>query len=131
MLTYSAKSFDELATPLSRNKILLLIEITDPIRAEQIDLYSLILGGLGIDRAPGNVADNFLDRGYLTAETEISDRNKNICLGVIESFRQSRIQDIAKAYLFIDEQFVEHSRDGLPSMFDLVAQLPVSCYRVK
>jgi len=131
LLTYSAKSFDELATPLSRNKILLLIEIADPNRAEQIDLYSLILGGLGIDGTPGNVAEDFLDLGYLVAETEISERNRNICLGVVDSFRQSRIQDIAKAYLFIDEQLVEHSRDGLPSMFDLVAQLPASCYRLK
>jgi hypothetical protein len=131
LLTYSAKSFDELATPLSRNKIFLLIEITDPKQAEQIDLYSLILGGLGIDGVPGCVADNFLERGYLTAETEISDRNKEICLGVIESFRQSRIQEIAMAYLFIDEQLVEHSRDGLPSMFDLVTQLSSSCYRIK
>lgn len=131
MLKYSAKSFDELATPLSRNKIFLLVEIADPDRAEQIDLYPLMVDGLGMDGAVDEIIEKARDHSYLVAETEISDTNEQAGLAVIDFFRQSKIRDVVKAYLFINEQLIENSHDGLPSMFDLLAQLPAPCYRLK
>lgn len=131
MIRYSAKSFDELATPLSRNKIVLLVEIADPDRAEQLDLLPLMAGGLGLAGAVDDMLEKTHDHNYLLAEAEISDKNKQASLAVIDYFRQSKIRDVVKAYLFIDEQLIENSRDGLPSMFDLLAQLPAPCYRLK
>ncbi|MDR3562753.1 MAG: hypothetical protein P4N41_16170 [Negativicutes bacterium] len=130
MLNYLAKSFAELATPLSRNKLFLLVEIFEPDQANQIDFYPLFLRGLRMDGASSDVMDS-LNRGFLVAEAEISDQNREIGLSVVDFFRQAKIRDIAKVYLFANEQLVEHSHDGLPSIYDLVAELPPPCYSIK
>lgn len=131
MFTYSAKSFEELALPLSRNKVFLLVEILDPFKADGIDYYHLIMNGLGLDVSGSGTVGESIARGYLVAETEISDRNRNSALSVIDYFRRANVKDIARAYLFINEELVEHSSDGMPSMFDLVEELPSACYRFK
>lgn len=131
MLTYSAKSFDELATPLSRNKIFLLIDVAKPERAEQIDLYPIMLQGLGISVDDTGIIEGTSERKYLVAETDVTDQNRELGLAVVDFFRQHSIKEVAKAYLFIDEQLLECSGDGLPSTYDLVTQLPTPCYRFK
>ena len=132
MLKYSAKSFDELATPLSRNKIFLLVDIADPDQANQLDLFPLMAEGLGVDDAAvDDIIERSPDQRYLVAESEISDKSRDAGLAVVDFFRQSRVREVAKAYLFINEQLVEHSQDGLPSAIDLLADLPAPCYRLK
>ena len=131
MLKYSPKSFAELTTPLSRNKIFLLVEITDPGRVDQFDYYHLVMDGLGLDSDPSSAIESALDRDYLVAETDITEHDKSRALAVVDFFRQVRLRDIVKVYLFIDEQLVEHSRDGLPSTYDLMTELPRLAYSLK
>lgn len=128
MLKYLAKTFAELATPLSRKKLLLLVEVTEPGLANQIDFYPAVLRGLRLDNSSGDVLDS-LSRGYLVAETEISPNNRDMGLEVIDYFRQARLRSIIKVYLFADGQLVEYSHDGRTSVHDLVAGLPSRCRR--
>ncbi len=130
-MNYAVKTFDELATPLSRNKVFLLVEVTDPVLADSIEHFHTILNGLGISEGFRERTEDYWDRGYLVAETEITDQAREQALSIVDYFRQRKLRDIIKVFLFVNEQLIEHSHDGLPSTYDLLGSLSPGCYATR
>lgn len=130
-MNYTAKTFDELATPLSRNKVFLLVEVTDPVLADSIEHFHSILHGLGISEDFRERMEDYWGRGYLVAEAAITDQAREQALCIVDYFRQRKLRGIIKVFLFVNEQLIEHSHDGLPSSYDLLVSLSPGCYATR
>jgi hypothetical protein len=119
---YKVTGFDEIVGPMSRGKVLVLLRVSDPARCDQIDCYQALLKGIGV--AEGTLLlESFLERGFLAAETTISEDSTHLANQVVDYFRGKKLQEAVQAYLFIDGNLVEHSGDGKPSVQEVLAEL--------
>ena len=121
MLQGQAVSFEELAAPWSKGKVLILVEMLDVHFCDQMDNALAIIKGLEL-RSDGqnNLFDQFLQQGYLVMREEISQENKSRAIQIVDYFRQKSLQAAAKAYLFIDEELIEYSADNMASSLDIL-----------
>lgn len=124
MLRIKPVSFDDLVSPLSRKKILILLEVLDPLRCENLDCALAISAYLNIqiDKLP-NDYEAFVSSGFMTIEHNISETSRTWSEAALDFFRQRKVRDAVKAYLFINEEFIGHSQDGHTSVFDILSDI--------
>lgn len=121
MLQGQAVSFEDLVAPWSKGSVLTLVEMLDLQLCDQMDNALAIIKGLELrSDAQNRLFDQFLKQGYLIIRDELSQESKIQALQILDFFRQKNLQAAAKAYLFIDEAFVEHSGDSLASSWDVL-----------
>lgn len=127
MLQGQAVSFEELAAPWSKGNVLILVEMLDFQLCDQMDNALKIMKGLELKSDGQNrLFDQFLQQGYLIIRDELSQENKSHATQILDYFRQKELQAAAKAYLFIDQELVQHSKDSVVSSWDLLKDLDKS-----
>lgn len=124
MLRIKPVSLYDLVSPLSQEKILILLEVVDPLRCENIDCALAIAGYLNmkIDKLP-NEYETFVNAGFMTIERNLSEINRIWSEAALDFFRQKKVRDAVKAYLFINEDFIGHSQDGHTSVLDILSDI--------
>lgn len=117
-------SFIDFVLPLSQEKTLLLLELLDPLVGESLDFTFAVSSFLGIktDHLP-NDYEVFIRSGYLIAEQELSETTILWAETALDFFRQKKLRNAVKAYVFINNEFIGHSHDGHTSTGDLLEEL--------
>lgn len=117
-------SFNDLVSPLSQEKIFILLEVLDPLRCENLDCALAIADYLNIriDDLP-NDYETFISSGFMTIERNLSEINRTWSETMLDFFRQRKFRDAVKAYLFIDEKLIGHSQDGHSSVVDILTEI--------
>ena len=114
MLHLKVTPFDELVTPLSKGKVFVLFELTDPALCDEMDCSLAVAQGLRLQlNAIPNILEEFLKHGYMVAESECSEENRRAAFELVDYFRQEKVRHAVRAYLFINLQFIGHSWDGV------------------
>jgi len=117
-------SFDDLVSPLSQDKLLILLEVLNPSLCESFENSLLIASCLNIeiDQLP-NDYETFLSLGFMLLERNISDFNRTWAESILDFFRQKNLCRAVKASLFINSSLIAHSQDGHTSMADILKEL--------
>jgi hypothetical protein len=117
-------SFDDLLSPLSRDKVFILLEVLDPVICEQFEHSVSIAKYLDIrlDTIP-NEYEAFLKSGFGVIEKSLTNGNRDWAANTLDFFRQKNLRDAVKAYLFIDQSFIGHSRDGSTAILDVLREI--------
>lgn len=117
-------TFEGLLAPLSKGKILLLLEVLDPLAGDHFDCSMQIAQHLNIslDKIP-NCYEDFMKSGYLLVENVVNDDNKKWGIASLDFFRQNKIKRAVKAYLYINSAFIGHSCDGHSATLDILHDL--------
>lgn len=127
MFSIKPVSWSELVSPLSKDKILILLEVVHPSICETLECSLAISNCLNmrIDCLP-NEYEAFVAAGFMSIERTISDANRSWAETTVDFFRQQKLCRAVKAYLFINQQLISHSRDGHTSVFDLLSDIRLS-----
>jgi len=124
MFTIKPVSFDDLVSPLSQDKLLILLEVLNPSQCESLEKSLSIATYLNIkiDQLP-NEYENFLSLGFILIERNITESSRIWAEAVLDFFRQKSLLEAVKASLFIDTVFIAHSQDGHTSMMDILKDI--------
>lgn len=121
-MEFKGVSVDVLLAPLSRHKVVVLLEVLDPVLVEQHDFFYLIGKGLGATSAMRVDWEAFCASGYLVAGVPLSRGNAVQAGQLIDFFRQAKLKQVVRASWYYDGQFIEHSGEGL-STYDLLTTI--------
>ena len=118
-------SFEDLIAPLSKGKVMLLIECLSIEDCEQPDIMADLAELLDLGFGPGfDDWEDFLSFGFLVVEDEIKPENETEATLVIDYLRNEKFRDIIQADLFIDGVLQDSSWNGEPELWDIVEKKP-------
>lgn len=102
--TVQAVSLDKMILPLSKDKILILIESQNPKLCDQMETSFALLNGIGYELA--DLFDEFLTNRYLTVEAAISPENERAATELVNYLNTDKLSQAVKAYLFVNEALI-------------------------
>jgi hypothetical protein len=102
--TVQAVSLDKMISPLSKNKILILVESQNPGLCDQMETTFALLNGIGYELA--DLFDEFLANRYLTVEAAISPENERAATELVNYLNTAQLSQAVKAYLFVNEALI-------------------------
>lgn len=121
-MEFRGVSIDALLAPLSHQKVIVLLEVIDPVLAEQHDFFCLIVKRLGAVLDMRVRWEEFCKSGYLVAGAPLTQASEGRAGQLIDFFRQAKFKNVVKASWYSDGHLVEHSGDGL-STYDLLTDI--------
>jgi hypothetical protein len=125
ILNRAIVSFEDLIAPLSKGKVLLLIECLNVEECEQPELMTDLSELLDLGFGPGfDDWDDFLGFGFLVMEGEIKPENETEAALVLDYLRNEKFRDVIQADLFVDGALQDSSWNGEPELWDMATQKP-------
>lgn len=126
MLQSQAVTVEDLVAPLSRDSVFVLIEVLNAQICDQMDVSLEIIKGINLNSdSNGKIFDQFIEGGFLTCKSVISEENLARAGHLIDWFRQKKLRPAVRAYLFLDGRCMEHSGDSLASSYDVMNELKI------
>ena len=122
-MQHAIVSFEELIAPLSRGKVLVLVECLSIEGCEQPQIMKELSELLGLGFGCGfDDWDDFLDYGFLVIEGELKPENEKEASLLIDYLRKEKFRELIQADLFIDGELQDSSWNGEPELWDIVAE---------
>lgn len=124
-LRKSILSFEDLIAPMSKGKVLLLIECLSIEECEEPDIMTDLSELLDLGFGPGfDDWDDFLNFGFLLMEGVIQSEDEAEATLIIDYLRNEKFRDIIQADLFVDGVLKDSSWSGEPELWDIGAEKP-------
>lgn len=118
-------SFEDLVAPLSKGKVLLLIECLSIDGCEQPDIMNDLSELLNLQFGPGfDEWDDFLGFGFFVLEGEIKPEHESEATLIIDYLRHEKFRDVIQADLFVDGVLQDSSWNGEPELWDIAPDKP-------
>ena len=126
-MKHAVVSFEELIAPLSRGKVLVLVECLNIEGCEEPDIMQELSELLDLGFASGfDDWEDFLDYGFLVIEGELQDENKAEANLLIDYLRNDKFRDVVQADLFVDGVLQDSSWNGEPTLWNISTEKPKS-----
>jgi hypothetical protein len=124
-LRHRIASFEELIAPLSKGKVLVLVECLNAEACEQPVIMRDLSQVLSLDvGSEYDEWDDFMDYGFVLIEDENTTETEAEASLLIDYLRNDKFREAVQGDLFIDGEFIDSSWDGEPQVWKASLETP-------